>query len=158
MISEVTLYPGETIKVPFTPVNLGSEGSFLFQVTKTSSLISYVIPFSLALNTNASTAGHMVIASRGNTSEVKTISVRAVALSDTVNVKEVKLFDVKVFVTPRGQRITSTPGTSTVALEYVQLQANVPTQKLSLKTGQILVLVLLSLWIFLIYVCFLLIS
>ena len=82
--SEVTLYPGETIKVPFTLVNLGSEGSFLFQVTKTSSLISYVIPFSLALNTNASTTGHMVIASRGNTSEVKTISVRAVAQSDTV--------------------------------------------------------------------------
>ena len=136
--SEVTLYPGETIKVPFTLVNLGSEGSFLFQVTKTSSLINYVIPFSLALNTNASTAGHMVIASRGNTSEVKTISVGAVAQSDTVNVKEVKLFDVKVLVTPRGQRITSTPGTSTAALEYVQLQANVPTQKLSLKTRQIL--------------------
>ena len=71
----------------------------------------------------------MVIASRGNTSEVKTISVRAVAQSDTVNVKEVKLFDVKVLVTPRGQRITSTPGTSTAAL---------PTQKLSLKTGKIL--------------------
>ena len=80
----------------------------------------------------------MVIASRGNTSEVKTISVRAVAQSDTVNVKEVKLFDVKVLVTPRGQRITSTPGTSTAALECVQLQVNVPTQKLSLKTGEIL--------------------
>ena len=80
----------------------------------------------------------MVIASCGNTSEAKTISVRAVAQSDTVNVKEVKLFDFKVFVTPQGQRITSTPGTSTAVLEYVQLQANVPTQKLSLKTGQIL--------------------
>ena len=76
----------------------------------------------------------MVIASCGNTSEAKTISVRAVAQSDTVNVKEVKLFDFKVFVTPQGQRITSTPGTSTAALEYVQLQVNVPTQK----TGQIL--------------------
>ena len=136
--SEVTLYPGETIKVPFTLVNLGSAGSFLFQVTKTSSLISYVIPFSLALNTNASTTGHMVIASRGNTSEVKTISVRAVAQSDTVNVKEVKLFYVKVLVSPWGQRIASKPGTSTAALEYIQLQANVPTQKLSLKTGEIL--------------------
>ena len=134
--SDVTLYPGETIKVPFTLVNLGSKGSFLFRVTKTSSLISYVIPFSLALKTNASTTGHVVIASRFNTSEVKTISVRAIAQSDAVNVKEVNLFNVTVFVTPRRQRITSTPGTSTAALKYIRLQANVPTHNLSLETGE----------------------
>ena len=126
----MTLYPGETIKVPFTLVNLGSEGSFLFQVTKTSSLISYVIPFSLALNTNASTTGHMVIASRGNTSEEKDNKREGCCT--------VRYCDVKVFVSPWGQQITSTPGTSTAALEYIQLQANVPTQKFSLKTGEIL--------------------
>ena len=134
--SDVTLYPGETIKVPFTLVNLGSKGSFLFRVTKTSSLITYVIPFSLTLKTNASTTGHVVIASRAHTSEVKTISVKAVAQSIDVNVKEVNLFNVTVFVTPRGQRITSTPGTSTAALKYIRLQANVPTHDLSLETGE----------------------
>ena len=77
----------------------------------------------------------MVIASRFNTSEVKTISVRAIAQSDAVNVKEVNLFNVTVFVTPRG-RITSTPGTSTAALKYIRLQANVPTHDLSLETGE----------------------
>lgn len=106
--SAVTLHPGQTTKVPFTLVNLGSKGFFVFHVSKTPSLISYVIPFSLALKTNASTSGHVVIASRGNISEVQTISVKAVAQSDSVNDKEVKLFDLKVLVTPQRQGITST--------------------------------------------------
>lgn len=134
--SAVTLHPGQTTKVPFTLVNLGSKGFFVFHVSKTPSLISYVIPFSLALKTNASTSGHVVIASRGNISEVQTISVKAVAQSDSVNDKEVKLFDLKVLVTPQRQGITSTPATSTAALKYIQLRANVPTYELSLETGE----------------------
>ena len=35
----VSLYPGNTIKIPFTLLNLGSNGSFLFEVTKTPALI-----------------------------------------------------------------------------------------------------------------------
>ena len=62
--------------------------------------------------------------------------MKAVAQSIDVNVKEVNLFNVTVFVTPRGQRITSTPGTSTAALKYIRLQANVPTHDLSLETGE----------------------
>ena len=83
----VSLRSGESTKVPFTLTNLGSRGSFSFHVTKTSSLISYVIPLSLALDANASAAGHVVIASRSDSSQLQKLTVTAVALSDTRDFK-----------------------------------------------------------------------
>ncbi|CAH3040735.1 unnamed protein product [Porites evermanni] len=61
----VSIYPGNTTKVPFTVLNLGSAGSFSFQVTKAPKLFSYVIPFSLALESNVSAAGYVMIKSLG---------------------------------------------------------------------------------------------
>ena len=124
----VSLRSGETTKVPFTLTNLGSKGSFSFRVTKTSSLISYVIPFSLALNANASAAGHVVIASRDDNSQFEKLTVTAVAQSDTVNVKEVTLFDIQVSV------LSDTPPT-TAALKQIRLEAVAPKNHQSIKPG-----------------------
>ena len=66
----VSIYPGNTTKVPFTLLNLGSAGSFSFQVTKAPKLFSYVIPFSLALESNVSAAGYVMIKSLGEVNEM----------------------------------------------------------------------------------------
>lgn len=126
--TDVSLRPGETTKVPFTLTNLGSKGSFIFDVTKTSSLISYVIPFSLALDTNATAAGHVIIASRGETSELKKLAVKAVSQSETEDIKEVTLFDIQVSV------LSETPPT-TPAVKHVRLEAVVPSNRLSIRQG-----------------------
>lgn len=126
--TDVSLRPGETTKVPFTLTNLGSKGSFIFDVTRTSSLLSYVIPFSLALDTNATAAGHVIIASRGETSELEKLVVKAVAQSETVNIKEVSLFDIQVSVLPETQPTTP-------AVKHVRLEAVAPSNQLSLRPG-----------------------
>ena len=122
----VSLRSGETIKVPFTLTNLGSRGPFSFHVTKTSALISYVIPFSLALDANASAAGHVVIASRSDTSQLEKLTVTAVALSDNVNIKKVTLFKVSV--------LSETKAT-TPALKEIRLEAVAPNSHQSIKPG-----------------------
>ena len=122
----VTLRSEETMKVPFTLTNLGSRGSFSFHVTKTSSLISYVIPFSLALDANASAAGHVVISSRSDTSQPEKLTVTAVAQSDTVNIKEVTLFDIHVSVLSETQPTTP-------ALKQIRLAAVAPKSHQSIK-------------------------
>ena len=127
----VSLRSGETTKVPFTLTNLGSRGSFSFRVTKTSSLISYVIPFSLALDANASAAGHVVIASRGDSSQLEKLIVTAVAQSDTVNIKEVTLFEIQVSVL--SETPPTTPGTQ--ALKQIRLEAVAPNNHQSIKPG-----------------------
>jgi len=124
----VSLRGGETTKVPFTLTNLGSKGSFSFRVTKTSSLISYVIPFSLALDVNASAAGHVVIASRDGNRQLEKLTVTAVAQSDTVNVKEVTLFDIEVSVLSDTQPTTP-------ALKQIRLEAVVPNNHQYIKPG-----------------------
>ena len=124
----VSLRSGKSTKVPFTLTNLGSRGSFSFHVTKTSSLISYVIPFSLALDANASAAGHVVIASRSDTSQLEKLTVTAVALSDTVNIKEVTLFDIQVSV-------FSETEPTTPALKQIRLEAAAPNSRQSIKPG-----------------------
>jgi len=124
----VSLRGGETTKVPFTLTNLGSKGSFSFRVTKTSSLISYVIPFSLALDANASAAGHVVIASRDGNRQLEKLTVTAVAQSDTVNVKEVTLFDIEVSVLSDTQPTTP-------ALKQIRLEAVVPNNYQYIKPG-----------------------
>jgi len=124
----VSLRSRETTKVPFTLTNLGSRGSFSFRVTKTSSFISYVIPFSLALDANASAAGHVVIASRGDTNQLEKLTVTAIAQSDTVNIKEVMLFNIQVSV------LSETPPT-TPALKKIRLEAVVPNNQQSIKPG-----------------------
>ena len=63
-------------------------------------MISYVTPFTLTLETNSSTAGHVIIQSRGELSQVQNLSVKAVSQSDNVNVKEVTLFYIQVSVLP----------------------------------------------------------
>lgn len=124
----VSLRSGETTKVPFTLTNLGSKGSFSIRVTKTSSLISYVIPFSLALDANASAAGHVVIASRGDTSKLEKLTVTAVAQSDTVNIKNVTLFDIQVSVLSETQPTTP-------PLKQIRLEAVAPNNHQSIKPG-----------------------
>ena len=124
----VSLRSGETTKVPFTLTNLGSKGSFSFRVTKTSSLISYVIPFSLALDANASSAGHVVIASRDDNNKLEKLTVTAVAQSDTVNVKEVTLFDIQVSVLSDTQPTTP-------ALKQIRLEAVAPKNNQSITPG-----------------------
>ena len=136
----VSLRSEETTKVPFTLTNLGSRGSFSFHVTKTASLISYVIPFSLALDANASAAGHVVIASRNDTNQLEKLIVTAVAQSDTVNNKEVTLFDIQVSVLSETQPTTpattpfTTPAT-TPALKQIRLEAVAPKSHQSIKPG-----------------------
>ena len=125
----VSLQSEETTKVPFTLTNLGSRGSFSFHVTKTSSLISYVIPFSLALDANASAAGHVVISSRSDTSQPEKLTVTAVAQSDTVNIKEVTLFDIHVSVLSESQPTTP-------ALKQIRLEAVAPNSHQSIKPGE----------------------
>ena len=124
----VTLRSGETTKVPFVLTNLGSRGSFSFHVTKTSSLISYVIPFSLALNANASAAGHVVIASRSDTRQLEKLTVTAVAQSDTVNIKEARLFAIQAAVLSETQPTTP-------ALKQIRLEAVAPNSPQSIKPG-----------------------
>ena len=124
----VSLRSGETTKVPFTLPNLGSRGSFSFHVTKTSSLISYVIPFSLALDANASAAGHVVIASLSDTSQLEKLTLTAVALSDTVNIKEVTLFDIQVSV------LSETKATTPV-LKEIRIEAAALNSYQSIKPG-----------------------
>ena len=124
----VSLRSEETTRVPFTLTNLGSRGSFSFHVTKTSSLISYVIPFSLALDANASAAGHVVIASRSDTRQLEKLTVTAVAQSDTVNIKEVTLFDIQVSVLSETQPTTP-------ALKQIRLEAVAPNNHQSIKPG-----------------------
>jgi len=124
----VSLHNGETTKVPFTLTNLGSKGSFSFRVTKTSSLISYVIPFSLALDANASAAGHVIIASRNDTKKVEKLTVTAVTQSDTVNVKEVTLFVIQVSVLSDTQPTTP-------ALKQIRLETVAPNNHQSIKPG-----------------------
>ena len=140
----VSLRSKETTRVPFTLTNLGSRGSFSFHVTKTASLISYVIPFSLALDANASAAGHVVIASLNDTNQLEKLTVTAVAQSDTVNNKEVTLFDIQVSVLSETQPTTpattpfTTPATTpftTPALKQIRLEAVAPKSHQSIKPG-----------------------
>ena len=58
--------------------------------------------------------------------------MKAVAQSDTVNVKEVILFNIKVSVALPTTRTHETP---TPALKHVQLEATVPRHQLSMTTG-----------------------
>ena len=136
----VSLRSEETTRVPFTLTNLGSRGSFSFHVTKTASLISYVIPFSLALDVNASAAGHVVIASLTDTNQLKNLTVTAVAQSDTVNNKEATLFDIQVSVLSETQpttpfTTTATTPFTTPALKQIRLEAVAPKSHQSIKPG-----------------------
>ena len=123
----VSLYPGNTTRVLFTLTNLGSKGSFAFEVTNAPALISYVTPFTLALQTNATTFGHLVINSRSETIEVQNLTVMAVSQSDEVNVKKVALFSIQVSV-------LSESGPATPA-DTVSLKANPSTTAVSLHSG-----------------------
>ena len=124
----VSLRSGETTKVPFILTNLGSRESLSFHVTKTSSLISYVIPFSLAVDANASAAGHVVIVSRSDSSQLEKLTVTAVAQSDTVNIKMATLFDIQVSVLSETQPTTPT-------LKQIRLEAAAPKNRQSIKPG-----------------------
>ena len=124
----VSLRSEETTKVPFTLTNLGSRGWFSFHVTRTASLISYVIPFSLALDVNASAAGHVVIASLIDTNQLEKLTVTAVPQSDTVNNKEVTLFDIQVSVLSETQPTTP-------ALKQIRLEAVAPKSHQSIEQG-----------------------
>lgn len=70
----------------------------------------------------------MVIASRGDTSQLQKLTVTAVAQSDTVNTKEVTLFDIQVSV------LSETEPT-TPPLKQISLEAVVPNNHQSMKPG-----------------------
>ena len=92
----LSLSPGNTTKVPFKLVNLGSKSSFSFEVTKTPALISYVMPFSLVLKANTSTAGQVVIKSRGEVRKPQNLTVKAVIQPGTVHERKIALFSIQV--------------------------------------------------------------
>ena len=92
----LSLFPGDTTKVPFKLVNLGSKGSFSFEVTKVPALISYVMPFSLVLKANTSTAGQVVIKSRGEVTKPQNLTVKAVIQPGTVHERKIALFSIRV--------------------------------------------------------------
>ena len=92
----LSLSPGNTTKVPFKLVNLGSKGSFSFEVTKTPALISYVMPFSLVLKANTSTAGQVVIKSRGEVRKPQNLTIKAVIQPGTVHERKIALFSIQV--------------------------------------------------------------
>ena len=129
----VHLYSGDTTKVPFTLINLGSEGYFSFEVTKAPELISYVIPSTVSLEPNASTAGHVIIKSRDETNGVQNLTVKAVSQSNNVNVKEIALFYIQVTVSPR-----SIPQPMTPVPKHVRLKAVVPDVHFSMSPGEML--------------------
>ena len=87
-----------------------------------------MIPFSLALDANASAAGHVVIASRSDTNQLEKLTVTAVAHSDTVNIKEVTLFDIQVSVFSETQPTTP-------ALKEIRLEAVAPNRHQSINPG-----------------------
>lgn len=117
----VSIYPGSTTKVPFTLLNLGSNSSFLFEVTKTPALISYVVPLSLILPKNASAVCHVVIKSRGEVKEVLNLTVNAVSQLSNVNLRRVALFSLQVSVVP--------------AFPHLPLEAAVTKDRFSLTDG-----------------------
>lgn len=94
--TSLSLFPGDTTKVPFKLVNLGSKGSFSFEVTKVPALISYVMPFSLVLKANTSTAGQVVIKSRGEVRKPQNLTVKAVIQPGTVHERKIALFSIRV--------------------------------------------------------------
>lgn len=96
----VSLYSGNITKIPFTLINLGSNGSFSFEVTQSPALTSYVMPFNLLLPTNASAVCHVVINSRGEVNEVLNLTVNAVSQLSNVNLRRVALFSIQVSVMP----------------------------------------------------------
>ena len=122
----VSLYPGNTTRVLFTLTNLGSKGSFAFEVTNAPALISYVTPFTLALQANATTFGHLVINSRSENIEVQNLTVIAVSQSDEVNVRKVALFSIRVSILSDSEPATpadtvslkANPSTTAVSLHY----------------------------------------
>ena len=142
----VSLLPGETSKLPFILDNVGSKGSFSFQVTKTPELISYVIPFTPSLESNASVAGHVIINSVGETDEVKNLTVTAVSQSENVNKKIVTLFHILVFVsrgritqpTTQSRDLTTLASVrpTTTAIKHVRLVATVPFRQVSIIPGE----------------------
>ena len=109
-------------------------------------MISYVIPFTLTLETDSSTAGHVIIKSRGELSEAKNLSVKAVSQSDNVNVKEMTLFYIHVSVSswpvkhPTAEPRSSTTKTReeplTPALKHVRLKANAHYSHLVIVPGE----------------------
>ena len=111
-------------------------------------MISYVIPFTLTLETNSSTAGHVIIKSRGELSEAKNLSVKAVSQSDNVNVKEMTLFYIQVSVSswpvkhpttePRSSTTKTREEPLTPAPKHVRLKANVPYSHLVIVPGETL--------------------
>ena len=127
----VSLYPGNTIKIPFTLLNLGSNGSFLFEVTKTPAFISYVMPLSLILPTNASALCQVVIkSSTGEVNEVLNLTVNAVSQLSNVNLRRVALFSIQVSVVAGSKTHTTVP-----AFPHLPLEAAVTKDRFSLTDG-----------------------
>ena len=70
----------------------------------------------------------MVIASRSDNNQVEKLTVTAIAQSDTVNIKEVTLFDIQVSVLSEKQPTTP-------ALKQIRLEAVTPNNHQSIKPG-----------------------
>ena len=95
-------------------------------MTNAPALISYVTPFTLALQTNATTFGHLVINSRSENIEVQNLTVIAVSQSDEVNVRKVALFSIQVSILSDSEPATpadtvslkANPSTTAVSLHY----------------------------------------
>ena len=97
-----------------------------------SSITGRVQPSLVSLETNQTTRCLLILtsqqASRGNTSKLETLTVTAVAQSDTVNIKNVTLFDIQVSVLSETQPTTP-------PLKQIRLEAVAPNNHQSIKPG-----------------------
>ena len=129
--SNVSLSLGEDTRIPFSLINHGSKSSFSFHVTKSSSLLGYVFPFSLTMNTNDSREGHVVLSSYGENSTFERLTVHAVLNTNYVNRKRVTLFDMWVSVLPTTQPTSRPTATKHVSLRVIPPDRN----EVSVKPG-----------------------
>ena len=124
----VSLYSGDSTKVPFKLINLGSNGSFSFEVTNASALICYVMPSSLVLQTNATATGELAKNSRDASERVYNLTVEAVLYSSKVSVRKIPLFSIQVSVSKAQPK--------TEIFNHLRLEAVIPDDRFSLAPGK----------------------
>ena len=124
----VSLHSWSSTKVPFKLINVGSNGSFSFEVTNASALICYVIPSSLVLQTNATATGELAINSRDESERVYNLTVEAVLHSSKVSERKIPLFSIQVSVSKAPRK--------TKVLNHLRLEAVMPDDRFSLAPGE----------------------
>ena len=100
-------------------------------LSNSSSITGRVQPSSVSLETNQTTPCLLILTCQQDGRQLEKLTVTAVAHSDTVNVKEVTLFDIQVSVLSDTQPTTP-------ALKQIRLEAVAPKNHQSIKPGTVL--------------------